>query len=263
MPTPRNAVSRRGAKPAPGKTGQRRITPEERSRDFVQKAVELFSEVGFEGGTRELAQRLGVTQPLLYRYFPSKDDLIHAVYQKIYIDRWDRGWDAILSDQEVPLRERLQSFYESYTDVVFAREWLRVYLFAGLRGVEINRRYIRRVDDLILKRIAAGLRHQFGLPTDLPVSAEEIELFWILHGGIFYYGVRRYIYECEVFEDKSQMIANALETFLAGCEPVLRRLSGRGRGARRPRAPSRRAAAGAAADRGVMADAVGAADGDT
>ncbi|HEY0912661.1 MAG TPA: helix-turn-helix domain-containing protein, partial [Bradyrhizobium sp.] len=55
---------------------QRRLSPDDRRKEFVAKATEFFSEEGFGGGTRDLARRLGVTQPLLYRYFPSKDDLI-------------------------------------------------------------------------------------------------------------------------------------------------------------------------------------------
>jgi hypothetical protein len=43
---------------------------------------------------------------------------------------------------------------------------------------------------------------------------------WVFHSGIFYYGVRKYIYESPVLEDKEQMIADALDVFLAGYERV-------------------------------------------
>jgi hypothetical protein len=39
---------------------------------------------------------------------------------------------------------------------------------------------------------------------------------WVFHSGIFYYGVRKYIYESPVLEDKEQMISDALDVFLAG-----------------------------------------------
>ena len=42
----------------------------------------------------------------------------------------------------------------------------------------------------------------------------------MFHGGIFYYGVRKYIYESPVLEDKEQMIADALNIFLAGFEQI-------------------------------------------
>src|SRR3954468_12103960 len=90
---------------------RRRLSPDERSREFVAKAAEFFSEEGFGGGTRALARGLGVTQPLLYRYFPSKDDLIKEVYRTVYLDPLETGWEELLTDRSRPLRDRLQEFY--------------------------------------------------------------------------------------------------------------------------------------------------------
>ncbi|KAA0969827.1 TetR/AcrR family transcriptional regulator [Aureimonas fodinaquatilis] len=197
-----------------------RIKPEERYQEFVRNAVELFAEVGFDAGTRELAQRLHVTQPLLYRYFPSKEHLIAAVYKEIYLDRWKAEWETMLSGRDLPLSERLQNFYEDYTDTIFTPEWLRIYMFAGLRGVDINSRYVANVENLILVPIVREVRHELGLTTDSPPAPAETELFWTLHGGIFYYGVRKVVYGLPIALDKSQVIANALRTFLAGAHEV-------------------------------------------
>src|SRR5246127_5316844 len=127
-------------KDQPMRTGakQRRLSPDDRRKEFVARATELFSEEGFGGGTRALARRLGVTQPLLYRYFPSKDDLIKEVYRKVYLEPLESGWDKRLGDRSRPIRERLQQFYEAYTDIIFNRTWLRIYLFSGLKGLDIN-----------------------------------------------------------------------------------------------------------------------------
>ena len=65
------------------KPRRRRLPSDERRREFVTRAVEFFAEEGFESSTRGLAKRLGVTQPLLYRYFPSKEDLIQEVYETV------------------------------------------------------------------------------------------------------------------------------------------------------------------------------------
>ncbi|MDI7047032.1 TetR/AcrR family transcriptional regulator, partial [Escherichia coli] len=62
----------------------RRLAPEVRERQIVLKAVDHFATHGFSGSTRELARQLGVTQPLLYRYFPSKEALIDRVYEEVY-----------------------------------------------------------------------------------------------------------------------------------------------------------------------------------
>jgi AcrR family transcriptional regulator len=206
----------RKEKPKRGGAKQRRLSPDDRRREFVAKATEFFSEEGFGGGTRALARRLGVTQPLLYRYFPSKDDLIKEVYRTVYLDPLETGWEKLLTDRARPLRDRLQEFYRAYTDAIFTRKWLRIYLYSGLKGLDINRWYVGMVKDKILTRIIRECRHEVGLAVQSKPSAAELELAWVFHGGIFYYGVRKYIYESPVLEDKERIIGDALDVFLAG-----------------------------------------------
>jgi AcrR family transcriptional regulator len=205
---------------APRLRRQKRLPPAERRADIIRRACSFFAERGFEGGTRELARELGITQPLLYRYFPAKEDLIREVYKSVYLDRWNPQWDAILRDRQRALRDRLQTFYEAYTDAIFTREWLRIYLFSGLKGVEINKWYIGFVEDRVLTLVVEEYRYEAGLPANTRTLPQELELAWLLHGGIFYYGVRKYIYGLPVLEDKTQIIANALDVFLAGIAAV-------------------------------------------
>jgi AcrR family transcriptional regulator len=199
---------------------QRRLSPDDRRKEFVAKAAEFFSEEGFAGGTRDLARRLGVTQPLLYRYFPSKDDLIKEVYRTVYLEPIDANWDKLLADRSRPLRERLQEFYLAYTKAIFTRKWLRIYFYSGLKGLDINRWYVGMVRDKILTRIVRECRHDAGLPSQGKPTAAELELAWVFHAGIFYYGVRKYIYESQVLDDREQMINDALDVFLAGFHRV-------------------------------------------
>src|SRR3954470_8903499 len=201
---------------------QRRLSPDDRRKEFVAKATEFFSDEGFGGGTRALARRLGVTQPLLYRYFPSKDDLIKEVYRTVYLEPLDTGWEKLLADRSRPLRDRLLEFYTAYTDAIFTRKWLRIYFYSGLKGLDINRRYVAMVQDKILTRIIQECRHDAGLPSQGKPTAAELEMAWVFHSGIFYYGVRKYIYESPVLEDKAQMISEALEVFLVGFERFFR-----------------------------------------
>ena len=141
---------RRKAPPKRVRAKQKRLSPDDRRKEFVAKATEFFSEQGFGGGTRDLARRLGVTQPLLYRYFPSKDDLIKEVYRTVYLEPLDPGWEKLLTDRSRPIRDRLQEFYNAYTNVIFTRKWLRIYLYSGLKGLDINRWYVGVVRDKIL-----------------------------------------------------------------------------------------------------------------
>jgi AcrR family transcriptional regulator len=71
---------------------RKRLPRNEREQMIVQEAIRFFAEVGFEGQTRELARRLGITQPLIFRYFPTKDDLIERVYQEVYLPGGRSCW---------------------------------------------------------------------------------------------------------------------------------------------------------------------------
>jgi AcrR family transcriptional regulator len=208
------------APPKRARVKQRRLSPDERRREFVTKATEFFAEEGFGGATRDLARRLGVTQPLLYRYFPSKDDLIKEVYRTVYLEPLGDGWEKLLSDRTRPLADRLKEFYDAYTGVIFSRKWLRIYFYSGLKGLEINRSYVGIVRDKILSRIIRECRHEAGLSAQSKPGAAELEMAWVFHSGIFYYGVRKFIYEAPVLENKEQMISDAVDAFLAGFAQV-------------------------------------------
>src|SRR5438876_7631280 len=56
--------------------GQRRMSADERKRAIVVAALPLFARKGFaETTTKELARAAGVSEPLLYKHFPSKEAL--------------------------------------------------------------------------------------------------------------------------------------------------------------------------------------------
>ncbi|SEM89645.1 transcriptional regulator, TetR family [Loktanella fryxellensis] len=194
---------------------RKRMSSGQRREDFITKAIAFFAEEGFESSTRGLARQLGVTQPLLYRYFPSKDDLILAVYDAVYVNRWRPEWEEILTDRSTSVEERLNTFYRVYTDVIFNREWMRIYLFSGLKGADINRRYMQLVRQRILEPIVAEARAEFGHPPS-PATDSEIEFAWVMHGGIFYYGVRDLIYDSALETRKDRVVADAVAAFVAG-----------------------------------------------
>jgi len=205
---------------------QRRLSPADRRQQIVSAAVRFFAEVGFDGGTRELAKRLGITQPLIYRYFPSKDDLIRSVYDEVYLSRWRSEWEAMIADRTVPLRRRLITFYEHYTAVIFAPDWIRIYLFSGLRGLEINQWWISFVETHVLRKICEEIRWDHGLADveNLPISTAELDLYWMFHGGIFYFGMRRQVYKAKLNLDLSAFITSSVDSLLQGYPATVRTL---------------------------------------
>ena len=198
---------------------RQRLPPADRERQIIEGAIAYFAEAGFSGQTRELSKRLGITQPLLYRYFENKQALIDRVYQTVFAGRWDPSWIGLLKDRAIPLRERLVEFYRRYSEATYRPEWIRIYMHAGLASPTLNRKYIQLVRRELMPVYCRELRHHVGLAdTDAPVSEQEIEFVWSLHGGIFYQAMRRHVYRTPIKVDFMTHVAFAVDTFLAGAE---------------------------------------------
>jgi len=191
-----------------------RLPPQERKAQFINKAIEFFSQEGFDSSTRQLAAKLNVTQPLLYRYFPSKDDLINQVYEAVYIGRWDENWDKLLRDQSKSLEERLNIFYQKYTTKVFEDKWLRIFLFSGLKGIEINKRYLKFVQENVIQVIGDQYLKAYK-PQQLRLTDREQEIIWVTHGSLIYYGIRKHVYGSGVYSDTFDIIESSIRGMLA------------------------------------------------
>lgn len=191
-----------------------RLPPQERKAQFINKAIEFFSQEGFDSSTRQLAAKLNVTQPLLYRYFPSKDDLINQVYEAVYMGRWDDNWDKLLRDQSKSLEERLNIFYQQYTAKVFEDKWLRIFLFSGLKGIEINKRYLKFVQENVIQVIGYQYLKAYK-PQQLRLTDREQEIIWVTHGSLIYYGIRKHVYGSGVYSDTFDIIESSIRGMLA------------------------------------------------
>jgi len=168
---------------------RKRLSGPEREQAIVEEAVRFFAEVGFDGDTRQLAQRLGVTQSLMYKYFPSKAALIDRVYEEVYLGRWNPFWETVIRDRTIPLEDRLVQLYVEYAKAPVAEE----------------------------------LRHELGLPAvaEVPFSVAEIELVWSINARIFYFGQRRWIFDVPIEAPLEEMIELTIRHFMAGARAVL------------------------------------------
>src|SRR5574340_962540 len=55
-----------------------------RKGEILDAAVIVFADRGYEGGSmREIAERVGVTEPAIYRHFASKEDLFLALIEAV------------------------------------------------------------------------------------------------------------------------------------------------------------------------------------
>ena len=203
---------------------RRRLSPEAREREIVTGAIQFFAEVGFGGGLRDLAKRLGITHQNLFRYFPTKEALIERVYLEVYFNRWQPEWETLLRDTSRPLAARLIDFYTAYLPVVFRYDWVRIFLFAGLKGVDIPQRYMGIIQTKLVEPLALELRELAEQRSDAPPSAQELEIAWGLHGELFYLAIRRWVYGLAVPDDLSPLIETTVTRFLDGAPAALHKL---------------------------------------
>ncbi|SAL21607.1 TetR family transcriptional regulator [Caballeronia choica] len=186
----------------------------DREAQIVRRAVEYFSAHGFGVSTRELAKHIGVTQPLLYHYFGSKEKLVERVYREVFFSRWNPEWEELLKDSTRPLDERLIAYLEDYTHAILGNDWIRLFVFAALDDPSLNKRYIGLLQERIFKPVLRELRASKGMPPE-PTEI-DLELFWGFHSSFFYMGVRRWIYRMEVPDDLTRLIEAHVHNFLFG-----------------------------------------------
>ena len=220
--------SRSGSHPASGEAAPRptRLPREERERRIIQGAISFFAEVGLSGDTRQLARRLNITHPLLFRYFGSKEGLLERVYQEVYMRHWNPFWEDMIKDRSVPLQARMRAFYNDYARAILSYEWVRIFLFSGLRDADFHRRFLEILRSKIFIPLCAEIRHELGLPgfDRIPVTSGEIDLVWGSHSKIFYYGVRKWVYHAPTPPEVSELIDLDLDAFFGGAPSVVRRL---------------------------------------
>lgn len=206
------------ARPAPVRT---RLTTEQREQQILENAIRFFSERGLEGQTRELAQRIGITHPLLYHYFPTKRALVERVYRELFLGRWKSEWERWLADKDAPLEARLVRFAQDYASTILTQEWVRIFIFSGLSDRYIPDRYLALLRERLFPVVLRETRRHLGRPLRGKPSERETELVWSLHGSIFYIGIRRWIYGLPGPEDMGQAAEDRVRAYLAAAQALL------------------------------------------
>lgn len=181
---------------------RRRLLPSERERMILDGSVRFFSEHGLDGQLRDLARGLGITHTLLYHYFPTKQALIDRVYAELFEGRWRPEWETLLDDKTLDVETRMTRFYVDYAQVILERDWVRVFIFSGLSDRYITERYFSMLGEKLFPRLVRESRRYRGQTHRGKPTARELELLMGLHGGIFYMGMRRWVYGHAVDEDK-------------------------------------------------------------
>ncbi|WP_374442927.1 TetR/AcrR family transcriptional regulator [Stella sp.] len=201
-----------------------------REEAIVDRATQFFADHGLHGNTRDLARSIGVSQPLLYHYFPSKDALIARVVDRLFEDRWKPEWRDGLRRADLSLRQRLEQFCIDYAETILTRDWTRILFFASLAGMDVHKRHQAVLRERALRPIARELRREFGSSRPEGVSTADLELAQRLHTAVFQVAVRRWVFDQPPARSQAVAIREEVAFFLHGARSQLGERLGNGQG---------------------------------
>jgi AcrR family transcriptional regulator len=212
--------------PAPRQRAEK-LSSGDREQMIVRNAVRYFAEHGFQGSTRDLARELGITQSLLYRYFPNKQALMDRVYAEVFLSRWNPFWEEAIADRSRPVQDRVREFYQEYARSMLQGEWVRLLVFAGLEKAGMTERLFRLIRTKIVEPLVVECWAGFGGGTARFDMEEESELVLALHASIFYLGMRKWVYGTKVPRDLDATVRNLVDGFLHAMQARVQERAGK------------------------------------
>lgn len=212
--------------PAAPPARRTRLSTAERERQIVAGAIRFFSDRGLDGQLRDLAKNIGTTHALLYHYFPTKQALIDRVYTELFEGLWKPEWEQLLDDPKLDPTAKFNLFYTDYAKAILSRDFVRILVFSGLSDHYIPDRFFVLLRERLFPRLIRETRRHCGVTSRAKPSARELELLMGLHGGIFYIGLRRWVYEqsvhgAEAAEHDEDHIRDRVKGYLLSAKDVL------------------------------------------
>ena len=209
----------------PQRMRARRLPAGERRATILREASLFFAKEGFSASTRDLADRLGVRQALLYKYYDSKESLLQAIFDHVFADRLTMEWADVLKDRGTPLAERLKSFYARYVhdeDGIC----LRLFLRASLDGWPLPIELSKVLSEKLIMPLVEELRHVSALPglAQVPLMEGERELVFGLHASVLFYCMRREIFAAFATASGPEVIDLHVRAFLDSVDSMLQGL---------------------------------------
>ena len=219
LPSPRKANKIAG----PTTIARRRMNTADRRKQIVDGAIQFYATHGLDGQLRNLTKELGITHTLLYHYFPTKDALIKQVYKDVFESRWKPEWEVLLDDNKLTPEEKLNAFYLDYSTTVLTYDLVRILIFSGLSDHSISDRFFEMLRSRLLPRLIRETRKYCKHNIRAKPSHRELEHLMGLHGGIFYIGIRRWIYGQAIYDASSphaekEIIRDRIRSYLVSAK---------------------------------------------
>jgi AcrR family transcriptional regulator len=196
-----------------------RLSATERKQAIVEAAIRLFSEKGFHGvTTRELAQAVGVSEPILYQHYQTKRELYAAI-----IESKSCEVEAKLS----PMNAGVADLSGSDRDILLAvarniARWheedptlSRLLLYSALEGHEFSDMFFARHARMFFDT----LRHYFEHRIDQGRfrAVDPVTCAWAFVGMVAHHSETTNLYHFDPYpQPKEQLLGQMVDLFLNG-----------------------------------------------
>lgn len=97
----------------------------ERKRELTDATMQIVAEQGLHGfSMRQVTRKVGVSEALLYRYFPTKEELLYSCFESMH-----KGIAAVFAHAKVPDFENLTDTFETIRNL-----WTDYFVFLVKSG---------------------------------------------------------------------------------------------------------------------------------
>ena len=147
----------------------KKVDHEQRKREIAEKAVRLFSQVGYDNVSLiMIAAAAGVSRTVLYRYFCSKRDVMDAAIVMV-TDGIEKRCTKIMASRATNI-EKLEGICHIVVDVMFKNKEFLVAVFDFVVGMARSGADM----DSNIRRFTAGTRNALKRLIELAIGKGEL-----------------------------------------------------------------------------------------
>ncbi|MDR7275424.1 TetR/AcrR family transcriptional regulator [Catenuloplanes atrovinosus] len=138
-----------------GHTPAKRADARRNEKALLDAAAAVFVTSGVEAPIRDIAARAGVGTATIYRHFPSRADLIVAVYRH-QVEALAEAGPALLESSATPYRA-LRRWADAFVDFVITKQGLATVLQSGERCYDpLHAYFLERLEPVCARLLAAA-----------------------------------------------------------------------------------------------------------
>jgi len=141
-----------------------RLKAAQRREQLIEVATKLFAKSGYDATTTaDIAKAAGVTEPILYRHFESKQELFVAIVRSVS-EVTMKGWNDLIQDVEDPaeklrrvsaaIPDHIKKFGDSYHVLHGALSTSR-----DKKVIAVMKEHYRQIEEFFARLVSEGQKN--------------------------------------------------------------------------------------------------------